>query len=163
MNHLLFTLVTGVGATILMDLWGVARKPLFGIAPPQYGMVGRWLAHMTVGRFRHDAIAKSPAVPGEHAIGWIAHYLTGIAFATLLVGIGGPAWVARPTAAPALAVGIGTLVVPYFLVQPAMGAGVAAARTPHPTAARLQSFVTHLVFGFGLFAAGRAARFMLST
>jgi hypothetical protein len=34
-----------------------------------------------------------------------------------------------------------------------MGAGVAARRTPRPGAARLQSLVTHAVFGLGLYTA----------
>jgi hypothetical protein len=41
-----------------------------------------------------------------------------------------------------------------------MGAGVAASRTPHPAAARFQSFVTHAIFGLGLYAAGWATSFL---
>jgi len=39
-------------------------------------------------------------------------------------------------------------------MQPAMGAGVAGARTPHPTRTRLQSLITHTIFGLGLYAGG---------
>jgi hypothetical protein len=39
-------------------------------------------------------------------------------------------------------------------MQPGMGAGIAASRTPHPAAARLRSLVTHLIFGFSLYVAG---------
>jgi hypothetical protein len=35
-----------------------------------------------------------------------------------------------------------------------MGAGVAASRTARPGAARLQSLVTHAIFGLGLYTAG---------
>jgi hypothetical protein len=54
------------------------------------------------GRFRHERIAASPSVKGERLIGWIAHYPTGIAFAGVLLGIWGLAWVRRPTIGPAL-------------------------------------------------------------
>jgi len=37
------------------------------------------------------------------------------------------------------------------------GTGIAASRTPRPAAARLQSLVTHGVFGLGLYAAGWGA------
>ncbi|WP_287817786.1 DUF2938 family protein [Idiomarina sp.] len=57
-----------------MDLWSLVRKSLFGTPLPNYGMVGRWLAHMTHGQFRHNAIVKSRQVAGEHLIGWPAHY-----------------------------------------------------------------------------------------
>jgi hypothetical protein len=160
MNYLTYTLVIGIGATLVMDMWGFARKPLLGIAPPDYGLVGRWLAHMTRGRFRHDTIAASPPVRGERLIGWIAHYLIGIAFAAVLLGIWGLAWVQRPAIGPALAVGIGTVAAPFLLMQPGMGAGIAASRTPRPASARLQSLITHAVFGLGLYAAGWAAHLL---
>jgi hypothetical protein len=162
MNYLLFTFLIGVGATAVMDLWGFARKLLLGIAPPNYALVGRWIAHMTHGRFRHDSIAASAPVRGEHIIGWTAHYLTGIAFAGLLIGIWGLAWVRHPTIGPALAVGIGTVAAPFLLMQPGMGAGVAASRTPRPASARLQSLITHAVFGLGLYATGRAVHLIYS-
>lgn len=89
MNILLPILFIGIGATAVMDLWGIVRKPLLGIPLPNYRMVGRWIAHMTHGQFRHSAIAASPPMRGEHVIGWTAHYLIGIAFAALFIGIWG--------------------------------------------------------------------------
>lgn len=162
MNDLLLTVFIGVGATVVMDLWGVARKPLLGIAPPNYALVGRWIAYMTHGRFHHDAIAASAPVRGEHIIRWTAHYLIGIAFAALLVGIWGPAWVRQPTIGPALAVGMGTVVAPFLLMQPGMGAGIAASRTPRPGSTRLQSLITHAVFGLGLYATAHAVHLFYS-
>ncbi len=148
----------GVGATAIMDLWGLLRKLLFGGKSLDYALVGRWIAYMPQGRFRHDAIAAAPAKQGELLIGWTAHYAIGIAFAGLLIMLSGTAWIANPTLAPALAVGVGTVVVPFFLMQPALGAGVAASRTPNPTAARVQSLITHAVFGAGLYVSAWAAQ-----
>lgn len=154
MEYPLFALVIGTGATAVMDLWSVIRRILLGIAPPDYGLVGRWLGHMARGRFRHEAIAAAAPVRGELVIGWTAHYLTGIAYAALLLAVWGLAWVRQPTIGPALIVGIGTLAAPFLLMQPGMGAGIAASRTPRPAAARLQSLINHAVFGLGLYAAG---------
>ncbi len=151
MNVLAFTLLTGIGATLVMDLWGLIRSSLFGIPPANYGLVGRWLGHMTHGRFRHEAIARSAAVKGEKLIGWSAHYLTGIAYAALLTSIWGISWISHPKIGPALIVGIGTVAVPFLLMQPGMGAGIAASRTPRPNAARFQSLLNHTVFGLGLY------------
>lgn len=158
MDYLICTLLIGVAATAVIDLWAIARKRLFAIAAPNYRLVGRWLAHMPRGRFRHDAITNVLPVQGEGLIGWTAHYLIGIAFAALLLGIWGLAWVHRPSIGPAMIVAIGTVAAPFFLMQPSMGAGIAGSRTPHPAATRLQSLVTHAIFGFGLFAAGWLAR-----
>lgn len=156
MNYLVCTVIIGIGATAIMDLWGLVRKLLLGIAPPNYRLVGRWIAHMFHGHFRHNSIAAASPIHGEHIIGWAVHYLTGIAFAALLISIWGLAWVRQPTIGPALAVGIGTVAAPFLLMQPGMGAGIAASRTPRPAAARLQSLITHTFFGFGLYASGWA-------
>jgi hypothetical protein len=91
-------------------------------------------------------------------IGWVAHYLVGILFAVLLLSVWGIAWVRHPTIGPALIVGIGTVVAPFLLMQPGMGAGVAASRAPRPAAARMQSLITHTIFGLGLYASAWVAR-----
>jgi hypothetical protein len=160
MDDLISTLFIGAGATAVTDLWAIARRRLLGVPQPDYGLVGRWLAHMALsGRFRHERISAAPAVRGERLTGWAAHYLIGVAFAALLTGFWGAAWIHQPTIGPALLVGVGTVAAPFLLMQPGMGTGIAARRTPRPAAARLQSLVTHAVFGLGLYAAAQAARF----
>jgi len=144
-----------------MDLWGVLRKQLLGTPAPDYGMVGRWIGHMPRGRFTHESIAASLPVPGEQLIGWTAHYLIGVAYAALLLAIVGPDWLREPTPVPPLLVGVGTVVAPLFIMQPGMGAGVAASRTPRPAAARIQSLLNHFAFGLGLYVSALAvSRFM---
>ncbi len=157
MDYLAYSLLTGAGATAVTDLWAIARKRLLGVRPPDYGLVGRWIAHLARGRWRHDRIAAAAPVRCERLIGWAAHYLIGISFAAALLAIWGLEWVSRPTLAPALMVGIGTVLAPFLLMQPGMGAGIAASRMPNPASARLQSLVTHAVFGLGLYAAAWAA------
>jgi DUF2938 family protein len=154
MHYLICAVAIGMGATAVMDIWTAVRKRLFGIPALDYALVGRWLAWLARGRFRHDPIAASPAVRGQRLMGWMAHYLIGIAFAAVLLAIWGLDWAHHPTIGPALIVGIGSVAAPFLLMQPGMGAGVAASRTPRPAAARLQSLVTHGIFGLGLYAAG---------
>ena len=154
MDTLIDILITGIVATLIMDAWGLARRPLLGIAPPDYALVGRWIGHMAHGQFRHAAIVKAAPVRSENLIGWCAHYLTGLAFAAVLVAICGSNWLQAPTLVPALSVGIITVAAPFLLMQPGMGAGIAASRTARPNAARLQSLITHAIFGLGLYAGG---------
>ena len=161
MDHLLYALPIGAGATALIDLWAIARRRLFGSALPDYSLVGRWLAHMPRGRFRHASIKAASPMRGERPIGWIAHYLIGIAFAAILLAVWGLDWARHPTIGPALIVGIGSVVAPFLVMQPGMGAGIAASRTPRPNAARLQSLVTHGIFGLGLYAAGCVTSLLL--
>jgi len=153
METFLSVVFIGAGATAVMDLWMLFRTRVLRIPAQSYALVGRWLAGVPRGQFRHERIAASPPVRGELLIGWAAHYLIGIAFAALLLAIWGSDWARQPTLAPALIVGIGTVLAPFLVMQPGMGAGIAASRTPRPGAARVQSLVTHAIFGVGLYAA----------
>jgi hypothetical protein len=153
-NYLVAALLVGAGATAFMDLVAIARQRLSVTPLPDYGLVGRWIAHTWHGRFHHDSIAKAAPVRGERLIGWAAHYLIGIAFAAVLLALWGLDWIRHPTLGPAMIIGIGSVAAPFLLMQPGMGAGIAASRTPNPWAARVRSLITHGIFGLGLYAAG---------
>lgn len=146
----------GCGATVIMDLWALFVKRAFGIPSLDYGMVGRWIGHLPQGRVIHSPIGASPSVGGEKALGWIAHYAIGIGFAWALLLVVGLDWAQAPTVLPALLTGLVTLAAPFFILQPGMGAGVAASKTPAPTTARLRSLMAHLSFGVGLYVAALA-------
>jgi hypothetical protein len=135
-----------------MDLWAILLTRGFGVRSLDYAMVGRWLGPMQRGRFVHESIAAAPAIPGERVIGWTAHYAIGVLFAALLLAACGEDWARAPTPGPALMTGILTMAAPFFIMQPGMGLGVAASKTPNPNVARLRSLVTHIVFGTGLYA-----------
>ena len=147
------TIVIGIGATAVIDLWSIVRQRVFGIASLNYAFVGRWFVYLLRGRFRHDPIAATKSVRGEQLIGWVMHYVTGVVFAAALLAVVGPDWQVRPTLLPALIVGIGTVIAPFFIMQPGMGAGIASSRASRPGAARVQSLITHTIFGVGLYAA----------
>lgn len=152
-TELLFgAIAVGLGATLVMDLWGVLLKRAFNIPAPNYCLLGRWLCHMPGGVFKHNSIAAAPQKPAECVIGWIAHFAIGVLFALALVALVTPRWLASPTPMPALIFGIVTVVFPFFVMQPAFGLGLAASKTPKPMQARLRSLMNHTVFGFGLYA-----------
>lgn len=146
----------GIGATVLLDLWGVVQKRLLGITPLSMRMLGRWTGGLVRGRFVHRSIAAAEPVRGELALGWVAHYTIGIAFALLLVAVWGLAWARHPTIGPALIVGLATVAAPFFILQPGMGLGIAASKAPRPWVARLRSLATHTVYGLGLYLAALA-------
>ncbi|KFJ12968.1 hypothetical protein DR66_3814 [Delftia acidovorans] len=141
----------GAGATAVMDVWGMAQRTL-GMPTLDFAMVGRWAGHLVRGRFMHNVIGKSAPIAGERALGWTIHYLVGIAFAALLIALYGLDWLQAPRLMPALIVGVATVAFPFFVMQPAMGVGVAASRTPTPWANRLRSVLGHAVFGLGMYA-----------
>ena len=92
---------------------------------------------MPEGTLRHSNITAAPPKPFECTIGWIAHYSIGVVFALALVALASSDWLARPTVLPPLLFGIGTVAFPFFVLQPSLGLGIAASRTPHPTQDRL--------------------------
>lgn len=155
MNGMLIdALLLGVGATAFMDIVALLQKRLLGIPSLNYAMVGRWLGHLPSGRFIHRPIGKSAPIQAEAALGWFAHYLIGVAFAGAFLVLVGPDWLARPTLMPALGFGVVTVLTPFLILQPGMGAGVAASKTPQPNVARLRSLLAHFSFGLGLWIAG---------
>jgi hypothetical protein len=143
--------VVGLGATLFMDLWAVFLKRAFKVSSANYCLVGRWLRHMERGVFRHPSIAGAAKKPAECTVGWIAHYAIGALFALALVTLATPQWLRSPTLMPALIFGIVTVAIPFFIMHPSFGLGLASSRAPNPTQARLRSLMSHAVFGVGLY------------
>ncbi|HET8721854.1 MAG TPA: DUF2938 domain-containing protein [Nitrospira sp.] len=153
----------GVGATLVMDVWNLILKYAFNIASLNYCLLGRWLRHMPEGRFRHVSITAAPEKRFECLVGWLAHYTIGVLLAVTFVALVSREWLVRPTLLSPLLYGIGTVVFPFFLLQPSFGLGIAASRTPNPTQARMKSLATHTIFGAGLYACALAVSHLLKS
>lgn len=145
----------GIGATMVMDLWLMLLKRL-GRKTLNFAFIGRWAGHVLHGKVAHRAIAQAAPIQGELALGWLLHYLTGIAFAGLLLAVAGNDWALDPSLLPALMLGIVTVSVPLLVIQPCMGAGLASRNTPTPLRNCLMSVATHAVFGMGLYVSALA-------
>ncbi len=150
----------GAGATLLIDLWAALLRR-WGVPSLNLALLGRWIGHLPEGRFVHDSIARAEPVRRESVIGWLAHYAIGVGFAGLLLTLFGLDWARAPTLGPALLVGIGTLPAPLFVLQPALGAGIASSKTPRPVFNTFKSLTTHTVFGLGLYLAALLAARLL--
>ncbi|HNE02889.1 MAG TPA: DUF2938 domain-containing protein [Anaerolineales bacterium] len=155
------TMIVGLGATLTFDLWGLFLKYVFKIAPSDFCLVGRWVLYMPKGIFKHRNISATPRKSTECVVGWFTHYLTGILFAIAFVAQTGNGWLQHPTPTPALTFGVVTVSIPFFIMQPAFGLGVAASKTAKPMQARVRSLVNHLVFGLGLFIFGLLASWLI--
>jgi hypothetical protein len=138
-----------------MDLWALLLRQ-FGIPSLNFAFLGRWIGHLPRGQWMHESIAKATPVRGELWMGWFAHYSIGITFAAILVTLFGLEWARKPTLLPALIVGIVSVAAPLFILQPALGAGVASSKTPRPIFNCIKSVITHTVFGIGLYLAALA-------
>ena len=151
MHLVLSGLIVGIGATVLLDLWAIFQRQVFSATPLSWCLVGRWVGYLPRGQFSHQSMAKVPSIKGECLIGWVTHYVTGIVFAVTLFLLMGTEWVRQPTLYPALAFGLATVIFPFFIMQPGLGAGIAASKTPNPNRARLRSLLNHGIFGVSLY------------
>lgn len=156
MNNLLTSMpgiiLIGLGATAIMDLWLLLLKKA-GIPGLNFAFLGRWVGHIFRRQWFHQSMAKAQQIRGELALGWCCHYVIGILFAFLLIGITGLAWLQHPTLLPALLTGMVTVAAPLLIMQPAMGAGIASCKTVTPVKNCLKSLLNHSVFGIGLYLA----------
>lgn len=159
-QQLVAIVLIGVGATAVLDLWLTALKRL-GVPTGSFALIGRWVAHMARGQFSHASIAKAEPARSELTIGWVTHYLVGIVFAAVLVAMQGMSWVQTPSFVPAFLTGVATVVMPLLVMQPAMGSGFAASKTPTPVKNCVRSIANHAVFGAGMYLTAIAvARFI---
>lgn len=165
MNSLALSLISailiGLGATLTTDLWALFLSRAFMIPAPNYCLVGRWLRTMPEGIFRHSNIAFAPQKSAECTVGWIAHYMIGITFAIAFVALAGNNWLQHPTLIPAIIFGVVTVLMPFFIMQPSFGLGLAASKTSNPAQARLRSLMNHIAFGVGLYLFGLLINLLL--
>lgn len=151
-NELIFRIIaTGLGATLVMDIWTQFQKHVLSIPALDYALVGRWILWMPKGKFMHKTIITTPAIYGEKAAGWVTHYFTGVLFAFIPFGLNGASWFWQPSVMTGLLAGILSLFAPFLIMQPSFGFGIAAAKTPRPKRARILSVITHLAYGLGLY------------
>jgi len=146
--------VVGLGATIFMDVCAELLKRAFGVPTADNCTFGRWLCHMVDGNFTHPDIDAAAEKPAECAVGWIAHYITGVVFGIAFVALAADGWLQSPTLIPAVIFGIVTVGFPFLIMHPAFGLGVAASKVPNPLQARLRSLMNHTLFGLGLYVSG---------
>jgi hypothetical protein len=143
----------GVIATLGMDIWAAIVKHVLRLPTADWALVGRWFGHIPRGVFVHRPIADSAAISNELAIGWVAHYATGIVYGLAYLTIIQVLFSSVPTLTSALVFGLVTLAAPWLIMQPGMGAGIFASKTPRPGVMRLINLSMHVVFGVSLYIA----------
>ena len=156
LNFFIHALGLGFGATLVMDIVAWMNKRFFGVSGLDYALVGRWIGHLAKGRIGHVHIANSSPVAFETAIGWSVHYAIGAFLAAMFLWIVGMNWLQDPSLLPAVLFGGATVIAPFTILQPAMGAGLAASKTAKPNLMRAKSVLAHVSFGFGLWIAALA-------
>ncbi|MES1938245.1 DUF2938 family protein [Salinisphaera hydrothermalis] len=144
---IVFTLVIGVVSTLVLDLWALLQQRVAGVEAPDWGVAGRWVKGLTRFQFVLDSSDGQAPTHDDKVVGWIFHYLVGIAYALLLFLIWGYAFAVHPTLWPTVVIGLFlTTFAGLFIFLPALGAGLAGARLPDQKAAIARMIVGHVVF-----------------
>lgn len=155
-------IIMGVTATVAIDLWALVLKHGLKLPTTNWAMVGRWFAYLPRGVFVHHPISASAPIPNELAVGWIAHYVTGIAYAAIYLALV-TGFSTTPTLATAIVFGVVTVTAAWFILQPGLGVGVFASRAPRPNVIRLINLSVHTLFGAALYFGWELAAGVLPT
>jgi len=151
---ILMGVLMGVGGTVAMDIWalGIARA---GIAPfPNWAGPGRWTAHLPT--LYHNDFNALPERESDVRLGWILHYGVGIAYGIIWAILAGNSWLAAPTFFPVWIFALFTIAAGWFLLQPGMGLGWGASKTPKPWKIRGLGLLAHTAFGVGMWTVAAA-------
>ena len=142
----------GIVATVILDVWQRVLHAFTGIPATNWGIVGRWFAHMPRGRFVHAAIADAEPVDREALIGWTMHYLIGIVYGLAYVGLIAGVLAGTPSVLNGFVFGLASVIIPWFIMQPALGLGFMGAKAPNPAVPRFTALAAHCIYGVALYA-----------
>lgn len=151
MEFIFKILFIGIVATIVIDLWATFSNKFLNFPRTNWAMVGRWLGHIPSGRLTHTSISSSPEIIRENLLGWVFHYFIGVVYAFFYIGFIVLAMGSEPSALSAWLFGLVTILSPWFIMQPSLGMGICASRTPKPNMVRLQNLAIHSIFGLTLY------------
>lgn len=147
-------LIVGIVATLALDVGQQLMRLIAKWPVTNWAIIGRWAAGLPQGRFVNKAIGTSPPAKNELALGWLVHYGVGIAYGAIYLFLVYVILGAGPGLGPAMAFGIVSVAVTWFMMEPILGAGAMGANTPDPTLTRLHDLGSHLSFGLGLYLGG---------
>ena len=140
----------GILATFTMDVFSAAAIKLRLIAPLSRQLIGRWFASVARGQPFHTNISSESAINREAVIAVSVHYAIGVALACLYFGTTSALGLSPRNPITALGFALGTNILPWFLMFPAMGFGWFGNRGPAGTRLFTSSLVAHFFYGVGL-------------
>ncbi|MBT3371106.1 MAG: DUF2938 family protein [Rhodospirillaceae bacterium] len=143
-------LVVGVVANIVTDIYEFLLERGLG-KNRDWHYVGRWVAYLGRGVFRHDDIQDTPAVRRELILGWAFHYLVAIVFAEIYLQVLSAILEQPASLWNGLGFGVVTVLAPWLILIPGLGGGFFGAKTGRTGFVLLASLSVHAVFGIGLY------------
>ena|SRR5688572_8053621 len=155
MKIFLLLLAAGIISTLVMDLGGALLRitGLTAGTPPE--LIGKWIQSAIRGQIFVDDIRTSAGTPVTLPTFLIYHYIIGITLTFvfyLLISLFKitpiPWWLP-------LVYGIGTTIIPAFLMYPGLGFGLLGSKGPAEYLLLRTALLNHLFYGIGLMLAFR--------
>ncbi len=143
-------LVVGVVANIVTDIYEYLLERSLGKSR-DWHLVGRWVAYLGRGVFRHDGIGDKPTVRFELAVGWAFHYLVAIIFAQVYLQFLAAVLERPASLLNGLAFGLVTVLAPWLVLIPGLGGGFFGSKTGRPFFVCAVSLSVHAIFGISLY------------
>ncbi|MFM2477778.1 DUF2938 family protein [Celerinatantimonas sp. MCCC 1A17872] len=151
MSHIvMFCLFVGIGSTIVLDVWVEIVKKVTGIPPTNWGAVGRWVSRIPKGLLFLDTSDTRDFSSFEKTLGWCFHYIIGVAYAVLLLLLGGVSFIAHPTLMPIFLIGVClSSLAGLMILMPCLGGGFFARKVPNPFTIIVYIIIAHILFALG--------------
>jgi hypothetical protein len=111
-------------------------------------VIGRWGAGLLRGRVHHADASREHGQPTDIAFGVATHYLTGIALTEAFLLL--PSRRLRSSFSAAVLYGIGTAVLPLFVLFPSLGYGWLGLRSGEAARMTRIMLIGHTAFGIGI-------------
>lgn len=147
---ILRNVITGIVATLTMDVLSGIFLKLGLSAPLPPNVVGRWFFSVAHGHPLHSDIARTAAVDHELVIALTGHYAIGITLTILYLAMSAASGSVPRRLVPAMLFGLSTSIFAWLLMFPAMGYGFFGADGPDGTRLFTSSLLNHLFFGLGI-------------
>lgn len=152
MNIFIHSIILGLLSTLIMDLLALLRFHFFQSKSFNYALIGRWTLSLKNFKFLYNNITSSPVVKYEMIVGWLLHYAIGVSLSFIYLQT--PIFNEQPNIfISSILFGLFTTLIPLIIMQPILGFGFFASKTPRPTQSIKNSLIAHFNFGLGLFLA----------
>jgi len=148
---LLEMVLMGIVATFYMDTAAKAIVKTKIVRPPIAPQIpGRWILYMLKGKFVHEDINLTPALPNEKLAAIISHYLIGIFLVGIYLCLGIIIPVIDELIWMPFVFGTATVLLPWLWLYPSIGIGFLASKAEKQSNYIIFSSINHLNFGIGM-------------
>ena len=153
--HVDTIIILGLCSTLLLDVIQYLRHRLWQHGWLDYAVLAQALWQHWQNYSRTGHVHTRLPMAWARLLGWLLHYVIGVALVWLAMQINvlrGAQTLGLPFC---LMFGSATVLLPFFIMQPLLGMGIAARNTATPWSNRGKSLIAHGLFGLSVYVAAQ--------